>query len=123
VEHLLLDPAKLRAVEDGEIISLGDKSLRFLFTPWVHWPETIVAYLAEEKILFSCDFLGSHSASSEIYDNGDPAVLEAAKRYYAEIMMPFRMQIRSNLQKISPLRDRAGCPQPRPDLEPSQYHH
>lgn len=103
VEHLLLDPAKLRAVEDGEIISLGDKSLRFLYTPWVHWPETIVAYLAEEKILFSCDFLGSHSASSEIYDNGDPAVLEAAKRYYAEIMMPFRTQIRSNLQKISPL--------------------
>lgn len=103
VEHLLLDPAKLRAVEDGEIISLGDKSLRFLHTPWVHWPETIVAYLAEEKILFSCDFLGSHSASSEIYDNGEPAVLEAAKRYYAEIMMPFRTQIRSNLQKISPL--------------------
>jgi len=103
VEHLLLDPAKLRAVEDGEIISLGDKSLRFLYTPWVHWPETIVAYLAEEKILFSCDFLGSHSASSEIYDNGEPAVLEAAKRYYAEIMMPFRTQIRSNLQKISPL--------------------
>jgi flavorubredoxin len=103
VEHLLLDPAKLRAVEDGEIISLGDKSLRFLYTPWVHWPETIVAYLVEEKILFSCDFLGSHSASSEIYDNGDPAVLEAAKRYYAEIMMPFRTQIRSNLQKISPL--------------------
>lgn len=103
VEHLLLDPAKLRAVEDNEVISLGDKSLRFIYTPWVHWPETMVAYLAEEKILFSCDFLGSHSASSEIYDNGDPAVLEAAKRYYAEIMMPFRTQIRSNLQKISPL--------------------
>lgn len=103
VEHLLLDPAKLRAVEDNEVISLGDKSLRFIYTPWVHWPETIVAYLAEEKILFSCDFLGSHSASSEIYDNGEPAVLEAAKRYYAEIMMPFRTQIRSNLQKISPL--------------------
>lgn len=103
VEHLLLDPAKLRAVEDNEVISLGDKSLRFIYTPWVHWPETMVAYLAEEKILFSCDFLGSHSASSEIYDNGDPADLEAAKRYYAEIMMPFRTQIRSNLQKISPL--------------------
>ncbi len=103
VEHLLLDPAKLRAVEDNEVISLGDKSLRFLYTPWVHWPETMVAHLAEEKILFSCDFLGSHSASSELYDNGDPAVLEAAKRYYAEIMMPFRTQIRSNLQKISPL--------------------
>ncbi|HPM04448.1 MAG TPA: FprA family A-type flavoprotein [Candidatus Cloacimonas sp.] len=99
-DHLLLPPAKLRAVADSETISLGDKSLRFIHTPWVHWPETMVAYLKEEKILFSCDFLGSHSASSDLYDNDDPAVLEAAKRYYAEIMMPFRTQIRSNLKKV-----------------------
>jgi len=102
-EHLLLDPAKLRAVQDGETISLGDKSLRFIHTPWVHWPETMVAYLAEEKILFSCDFLGSHSAGSDLYDNSDPAVMEAAKRYYAEIMMPFKSQIRGNLQKVREL--------------------
>ena len=102
-EHLMLDPQKLRAVEDGEVISLGDKSLRFIHTPWVHWPETMVAYLKEENILFSCDFLGSHSASSELFDNGDPAVMEAAKRYYSEIMMPFKNQIRSNLKKVREL--------------------
>ena len=61
------------------------------------------AYLKEDRILFSCDFLGSHSASSELYDNGDPAVMEAAKRYYAEIMMPFRPAIRSNLKKVREL--------------------
>lgn len=103
VEHLLLPPSKLKAVEDNEILSLGDKSLRFVHTPWVHWPETMVAYLKEDGILFSCDFLGSHSAGSELYDNDDPAVLEAAKRYYAEIMMPFRTQIKSNLKKLSEL--------------------
>lgn len=103
VEHLLLEPAIIRTVEDGEVISLGDKSLRFVYTPWVHWPETMVAYLQEDRILFSCDFLGSHSASSELYDNGDPAVLEAAKRYYAEIMLPFRAMIRTNLKKIREL--------------------
>lgn len=102
-EHLLLPPEKLRAVQDGEIISLGDKTLRFIHTPWVHWPETMSAYLKEDRILFSCDFLGSHSASSELYDNGDPAVMEAAKRYYAEIMMPFRTAIRSNLKKVREL--------------------
>ncbi|HOH47700.1 MAG TPA: FprA family A-type flavoprotein [Candidatus Cloacimonadota bacterium] len=103
VEHLLLDPAVIRTVEDGEIISLGDKSLRFVHTPWVHWPETMVAYMKEERILFSCDFLGSHSASSELYDNDDPAVMEAAKRYYSEIMMPFRSAIRGNLKKVREL--------------------
>ncbi len=103
VEHLLLDPVKIRTVADNEIISLGDKTLQFVHTPWVHWPETMVAYLKEDGILFSCDFLGSHSAGTDLYDNGDPAVLEAAKRYYAEIMMPFRAMIRSNLTKIKGL--------------------
>ncbi|MCB5246641.1 MAG: FprA family A-type flavoprotein [Candidatus Cloacimonetes bacterium] len=103
IEHLLLDPAQIRTVADGETISLGDKTLQFIYTPWVHWPETMVAYMKEERILFSCDFLGSHSAGSELYDNGDPAVMEAAKRYYAEIMMPFRTAIRGNLAKIREL--------------------
>jgi len=102
-EHLGLDPAIIRAVEDGEIISLGDKSLRFIHTPWVHWPETMVAYMPETRILFSCDFLGSHSAGTDLYDNGDPLVMEAAKRYYAEIMMPFKSQIRGNLKKVREL--------------------
>ncbi len=102
-EHLGLDPAAIKAVGDGEIISLGDKSLRIIYSPWVHWPETMVAYLQEEKILFSCDFLGSHSAGTDLYDNGDPLVMEAAKRYYAEIMMPFKIQIRGNLKKLREL--------------------
>jgi flavorubredoxin len=104
VEHLLIDPTKLSTVSDGETISLGDKSLTFIYTPWVHWPETMVAYLKEDRVLFSCDFLGSHSAGSELFDDDDPAVLEAAKRYYAEIMMPFKSAIRQNLGKIRPLK-------------------
>jgi len=103
VEHLELDPDKIRTMEDGDSISLGDKTLRFVHTPWMHWPETMVAYLPEDRILFSCDFFGSHSASSDLYDNDDPAVMEAAKRYYAEIMMPFKSPIRSNLQKVREL--------------------
>lgn len=103
VEHLLVDPAKIRTVEDGEVISLGDKSLRFIHTPWVHWPETMVAYMPETKILFSCDFLGSHAATSEMYVKGDPAIMESAKRYYSEIMMPFKGQIKGNLQKVRAL--------------------
>ncbi|MDY6880918.1 MAG: FprA family A-type flavoprotein [Thermodesulfobacteriota bacterium] len=89
-------------VEDGEEISLGDKTLKFLYTPWVHWPETMVTYLKEDKILFSCDFFGSHIATTELYVEDEGRVYEAAKRYFAEIMMPFRGAIEKNLEKIAP---------------------
>ncbi|MDD5599338.1 MAG: FprA family A-type flavoprotein, partial [Victivallaceae bacterium] len=88
-------------VKDGEKISLGDKTLEFIYTPWVHWPETISTYLTEDKILFTCDFFGSHYATSELFTDCDPVVYEAAKRYYAEIMMPFRSVIRKNMEKIN----------------------
>jgi len=88
-------------VSDGENLSLGDKTLEFIHTPWVHWPETMVAYLKEDKILFSCDFFGSHIASTELYVTDEARVYEAAKRYYAEIMMPFRNVIKKNLKKIA----------------------
>jgi len=101
VDHLHLDADRIVAVEDGETLSLGDKTLEFIHTPWVHWPETMVTYLQEDRILFSCDFLGSHLATSDLIVTEEWRVYEAAKRYYAEIMMPFRRIIRKNLEKIS----------------------
>lgn len=103
VDHLGIAPDRIRTVADGETLSLGDKSLRFIHTPWVHWPETMVSYLAEDRILFSCDFLGSHLALSDLYTGDSPHIIEAAKRYYAEIMMPFRSMVRGNLKKVRPL--------------------
>lgn len=87
-------------VSDGETLSLGDKTLEFVHTPWVHWPETMMAYLKEDKILFSCDFFGSHIATTDLYVSDEARVYEAAKRYYAEIMMPFKNMIKKNLKKI-----------------------
>lgn len=89
-------------VEDGETLSLGDKTLKFIYTPWVHWPETMSTYLEEDKILFSCDFFGSHIATTDLFATDEGRVLEAAKRYFAEIMMPFRNVIRKNLEKLAP---------------------
>lgn len=89
-------------VNDGETISLGDKTLKFIYTPWVHWPETMVAYLEEDKVLFSCDFFGSHIATTDLFVSDEGRIYEAAKRYYAEVMMPFRNVIKKNLEKIAP---------------------
>jgi len=87
-------------MEDGETLSLGDRTLEFIHAPGVHWPETMLTYLQEDKILFSCDFLGSHMATTDLYVTDEGQVYKAAKRYYAEIMMPFRKVIQKNLKKV-----------------------
>ena len=102
-DHLGLSPESMAAVADGEEVSLGDTTLRFIATPWVHWPETMSTYIPESRILFSCDFFGSHIASSDLFVTDHALVYEAAKRYYAEIMMPFRSIIRKHLEKLAPL--------------------
>ncbi len=86
-------------VEDGEELSLGDKTLRFIYMPWAHWPETMVTYLPQDRILFTCDLFGSHLATSSLYAEED-RVFEPAKRYYAEIMMPFRSAIAKHIEKV-----------------------
>ena len=88
-------------VADGDSVSLGDKTLTFIHTPWVHWPETMVTWLEQDKILFSCDFFGSHIATTDLFVTDEGRVYEAAKRYFAEIMMPFRNIIRKNLEKLA----------------------
>lgn len=103
VDHLHLEPEQIIEIEEGQKLSLGGKTLEFLYTPWVHWPETMSTWLAEDKILFSCDFFGSHVASSETFVTNVPKTLEGAKRYYGEIMMPFRPSIRGNLKKLESL--------------------
>jgi len=91
---------RIRTVEDGATLSLGDRTLEFIHAPWVHWPETMLTYLREEQILFPCDLFGSHLASHDLFASDEPRVLAVAKRYYAEIMMPFRHQIQRHLEKI-----------------------
>ncbi len=100
IDLLDIDDDKFITVEDGQEISLVDKTLKFVYVPWVHWPETMATYLKEDKILFSCDFFGSHLATSSLFVDDECAVYEPAKRYYAEIMMPFRGQIRKNMEKL-----------------------
>jgi flavorubredoxin len=101
MEHLHLAEEVLVTVADGETLSLGDKTLRFIHTPWVHWPETMVTYLEEDRILFSCDFFGAHIAASDLYVTDQGRVYEAAKRYFGEIMLPFRTIIAKNLDKLA----------------------
>jgi len=100
IDSLMIPEERFETVNDKETISLGDKTLEFIHAPWVHWPETMLTYLREDKILFPCDFLGSHLATTDLYVRDGGQVYEAAKRYYAEIMMPFRTNIEKHLEKL-----------------------
>lgn len=98
-----LDASVFVEVKDGERISLGDKTLRFIFIPWVHWPETMATYVEEDRIVFPCDFLGSHLATTDLFALDEARVETAAKRYYAEIMMPYRPHCRNALNRMAEL--------------------
>ncbi|MEW6067125.1 MAG: FprA family A-type flavoprotein [Nitrospirota bacterium] len=102
---LLIPEDKFMPINDRDTITLGNKTLEFILAPWVHWPETMFTYLKEDKILFSCDFLGSHLATGGLFvtDEAQAQVYESAKRYYAEIMMPFRTIIKKHLEVIKDL--------------------
>jgi len=97
---------RVKIVKDGDVIELGGKTLNFTLNfieaPWLHWPETMFTYLAEDKILFPCDFLGSHTAFG-FYDDEVEDVISLAKRYFGEIMMPFRSMGEKALRKIDNL--------------------
>jgi flavorubredoxin len=101
VALLLIPEDRVITVSDGETLSLGDKTLEFIHAPWVHWPETMLTYLREDKILFPCDLFGSHLATTDLYVSNEGQVYEAAKRYFAEIMMPFRTSIEKHLEKLN----------------------
>jgi len=104
IESFLLIPEeRFIVISDNQEISLGNKTVQFIIAPWVHWPDTMFSYLKEDKILFSCDFLGSHFATSSLYVPDEREIYLSAKRYYAEIMMPFRSMIRKYLERIGKL--------------------
>jgi flavorubredoxin len=103
IDLLQISEDKFITVDDGQILSLGDKTLQFIYIPWVHWPETMGTYMKEDKIFFPCDFFGSHLATSSLFVEDQVLVYKSAKRYYAEIMMPFRAAIKKNLEKIKGL--------------------
>jgi flavorubredoxin len=91
---------RFMVISEGETLSLGDRTLRFFLTPWTHWPETQITFLVEDKILFSCDLFGFHAATSELFITDEAWAYRSAKRYYAEIMMPFRGSIKGYVEKV-----------------------
>jgi flavorubredoxin len=98
-------PWQFRVVATGDTLSLGRRTLRFLETPMVHWPESMFTYLPEEKLLFSMDAFGQHLATSERFDDqvSPCTLMSEAKTYYANIVMPFGKPVAACLEKVAEL--------------------
>jgi flavorubredoxin len=95
----------VQVVQDGETLSLGQHTLRFVYTPFVHWPETMMTYETGEQILFSCDAFGSYGAfRGAIFDNEciDPNFYEReALRYYVNIVAVFSRPVLRAIEKLA----------------------
>lgn len=100
MEMLLIPEDRIQVIKNNEELSLGDKTLRFLMAPGVHWPDTMFTYIVEDNLLCTCDFLGAHYTFDDIFADDSEELMHSAKRYYAEIMMPFRKMCQKYTKQV-----------------------
>jgi NADH oxidase (H2O-forming) len=103
VDNLVNAGFNFRIVGDDDLVELGGKTLRFINAPFLHWPDTILTYLVEDRILFPCDFLGAHYSSPEYFNDELPDPEPARKAfefYYGTIMRPYKEHILKALEKV-----------------------
>ncbi|MGC1391207.1 MAG: FprA family A-type flavoprotein [Bacteroidales bacterium] len=110
LEDIVNEPFKSRVVKDGDILDLGNKTLRFFSSPNLHWPDSMLTLLAEDKVLFTCDVFGAHYCTPEMFSTFDEPYTESFKYYFDVIMRPFSRFILKAIEKIKPLELDYICP-------------
>ncbi|EGT3617071.1 FprA family A-type flavoprotein [Clostridium perfringens] len=111
-------------VKDGDSISLGNKTLKFMSVPFLHWPDTIYTYVEEDKTLITCDSFGSHYSCEEMFDDlipNEEEYMEALKYYFDCIMGPFKPYVLKALDKIKDLDIEIICPGHGPILRSNPF--
>jgi flavorubredoxin len=115
LKNIMNIPFKSLSVKDESTLSLGDKTLRFLNVPCLHWPDTMYSYIEEDKILVTCDSFGAHYCNESIFENQLSTeqkndFLNAYRYYFDMIMGPFKPFVQKALNKISTLELEYICP-------------
>lgn len=104
-------PFKSRTINNRDSLNLGGKTLHFISAMLLHWPDTIYTYLAEDKILFSCDSFGCHYSDERLFSDlisGD--FIPAYKYYFDHILSPFKSYVNKALNKLKHYRIDVICP-------------
>ncbi len=105
IQEMLLVPAeKIKTITNEEELSLGDKTLKFIIAPGVHWPDTMFTHIKEDNVICTCDFLGAHYIFDDVFAVPSKELEKSAKKYYAEIMMPFSSVCRKYVKQIRDLK-------------------
>jgi flavorubredoxin len=112
-------PFKSRRVKDGDIVDLGDKKLRIIGAPNLHWPDTIYTYFEEQGLLFTCDSFGAHFADDRMMDDQVEDYSYAYDYYFNVILKPYSKFLLKAIEKIKPLPIDMICPGHGPILRAS----
>lgn len=110
LEDIINVPFRALVVKDGDTLNLGNKTLRFFSAPNLHWPDSMLTLLVEDKVLFSCDIFGAHYCSPEMYSVFDEKYTESFKYYFNIIMRPFSRFMLKAIEKVKPLELDFICP-------------
>lgn len=104
VQNILNKQIDIHPVSNKETISLGSKSLQFISAPYCHWPDTMMTWLPEDNILFTCDLLGSHFCDTRMYNDLVSRDFWPDFRYYFDcIMRPYKKNVRNAISKVQDL--------------------
>jgi flavorubredoxin len=106
-------PFKSLKVKDGDTLDLGNKTVRFIGAPNLHWPDSIYSYIEEDKILFTCDSFGAHYCTDTLFDDLVPSKAdydEAFVYYFDCILRPYSRFMLKAIEKIRPLDVQIICP-------------
>jgi flavorubredoxin len=110
LEDIVNSPFRSLIVKDGDLLDLGNKTLRFISAPNLHWPDSIYTYIEEDKVLFTCDSFGAHYCTTMIFSEMSPEYLGAFKYYFDVILKPFSRFMIKAIEKIRPLEIDLICP-------------
>jgi len=103
LKDLTIVPFKSIQVKDGDELDLGNKTIRFISAPNLHWPDTMYSYLVEERVLFTCDSFGAHYADDRMFDDLVGDWDESFKYYFDMILKPFSRFMLKAIERIRPL--------------------
>lgn len=110
LEDIVNFPFRSLVVKDGDTLNLGNKTLRFISAPNLHWPDSMYTYLVEDKILFTCDSFGAHYCSENMFSSFTPEYTSAFRYYFDVILKPFSKFMLKAIERIKPLEIGYICP-------------
>jgi flavorubredoxin len=119
LQEMIASPFKSTKIKDGDTLSLGNKTLRFIGASNLHWPDSIYTYLEDEKLLFTCDSFGAHYCDDRIFDDKVPDYTESFVYYFDVILRPYSKFMIKAIEKINSLEISMICPGHGPVLRSS----